>query len=182
MSRTGKRPIALPQGVTVSLDGETVTVKGPKGTLSRAFPGDSGINVALEDSTVVVTRPSDAKEHKMMHGTVRAVIANMVQGVSEGFRKELVIEGTGYRAEAQGQNLVLSLGFSHPVNVVPPQGVAFEVPRGNKNIIITGANKEDVGEIAAKIRDYRPPEPYKGKGIRYSDETIRRKAGKAGKK
>ncbi|MDQ4075292.1 MAG: 50S ribosomal protein L6 [Chloroflexota bacterium] len=180
MSRVGKNPIPVVKGVDVKVDGTTVTVKGPKGTLSRTFPQDM-VDIIVEDGTVVVTRRSDEKKVRAMHGTTRALIANMVQGVSEGFRKDLEIEGTGYRAEARGTDVSLSVGLSHPVIIEPPEGVTFEVPKGNKQIIITGVDKEVVGEIAAKIRAVRPPEPYKGKGIRYAGERIRRKAGKAGK-
>lgn len=180
MSRIGKNPVPIAKGAEVKIDGTTVTVKGPKGTLSRTFPGDL-VEIALEDGAVRVTRRSDEKANRAMHGTARALIANMVTGVTTGYRKELLIEGTGYRAEQVGTNLQLNMGYSHPVIIEPPAGVAFEVPKGNKSIIITGADKEAVGEIAAKIRSVRPPEPYKGKGIRYSDETIRRKAGKSGK-
>ncbi|MBA3532424.1 MAG: 50S ribosomal protein L6 [Ardenticatenales bacterium] len=180
MSRIGKNPVALAKGVEVKVEGNLVTVKGPKGTMQRDFP--SSVAIAIEDGTVVVTRQSDAKEHRAMHGTTRSLIANMVQGVSEGYRKHLIIEGTGYRAEAQGLNLMLNMGFSHPVLIEPPSGVTFEVPKGNKEVFIMGIDKEAVGEVAAKIRSVRPPEPYKGKGIRYSDEVIRRKAGKAGAK
>jgi large subunit ribosomal protein L6 len=179
MSRIGKNPVPVASGVDVQVDGSRVTVKGPKGSLSREFSRD--MDIAVDNGSVAVTRPSDSKEHRSLHGTTRAIIANMVQGVSEGYTRRLIIEGTGYRAEVEGVNVRLAVGYSHPVIIEPPTGVAFEVPRGNKEIIITGIDKEVVGEIAAKIRSIRPPEPYKGKGIRYSDETIRRKAGKAGK-
>lgn len=179
MSRIGKNPVPVAKGAEVKIDGTTVTVKGPKGTLSRTFP--NMVEIVLEDGVVRVTRLSDAKTHRAMHGTARALIANMVTGVTAGYRKELLIEGTGYRAEQQGTNLQLNMGYSHPVIIEPPAGITFEVPKGNKSIIITGTDKEVVGEIAAKIRSVRPPEPYKGKGIRYSDEKIRRKAGKSGK-
>jgi large subunit ribosomal protein L6 len=179
MSRVGKNPVVIGKGVDVTVDGSTVTVKGPKGTMVRTFP--KAINIALEEQQVVVTRPSDSKEHKTLHGMTRATIANMVRGVSEGYRKDLIIEGTGYRVEERGKGLTLSVGFSHPVLIDPPTGISFEVPKGNKQLGILGIDKEVVGQVAAEIRGYRPPEPYKGKGIRYSDETIRRKAGKAGK-
>jgi large subunit ribosomal protein L6 len=179
MSRIGKNPVSVASGVDVQVDGTTVTVKGSKGTLTREFSRD--MDIALDNGSVVVTRPSDSKEHRSLHGTTRSIIANMVQGVSEGYTRRLIIEGTGYRADVDGANVRLALGFSHPVIIEPPAGIAFEVPRGNKEIIITGIDKEVVGEIAAKIRSIRPPEPYKGKGVRYSDETVRRKAGKAGK-
>ncbi len=177
MSRIGKKPVALAQGVDVQVTEGTVTVKGPKGTLSRTFPNN--VDIALDNGEVVVTRHSDNKADRAMHGTTRSLIANMVEGVSNGYRRELNIEGTGYRAEVQGKNVVLSVGYSHPVVIEPPQGVTFEVPRTNKQIIITGIDKEVVGEIAAKIRGVRPPEPYKGKGIMYAGERIRRKAGKS---
>lgn len=180
MSRIGKNPVPIVKGADVKVDGMTVTVKGPKGTLTRTFAGL--IDIAVEDNGVQVTRVNDTKPARAMHGTARAIIANMVTGVTEGFSKELLIEGTGYRAEQQGVNLVLAMGFSHPVNFAPPTGVVFEVPKGNKSIKISGPDKEVVGEIAARIRKVRPPEPYKGKGIRYSTERIRRKAGKAGGK
>ena len=179
MSRIGKNPVTIAQGADVKVDGSTVTVKGPKGTLSRTFPKSVGI--ALDNGSVVVTRQSDAKAHRAMHGTARALIANMITGVTDGYRIDLLIEGTGYRAEQAGRNLTLSVGLSHQVIIEPPENVVFEVPKGNKQIIITGPDKEAVGEIAAKIRSVRPPEPYKGKGIRYSTEKVRRKAGKAGK-
>ncbi len=180
MSRIGKNPVQIAKGVDVQVEGTTVTVTGPKGTLTRTFPPKM-VSIAVEDGMVVVTRPSEEKPVRAMHGTTRSLIANMVQGVSEGYRQQLDIEGTGYRAEEQGKNLSLSMGLSHPVIIEPPQDVKFEVPKGNKQIIITGIDKEVVGEIAAVIRRVRPPEPYKGKGIRYAGEKIRRKAGKAGK-
>jgi large subunit ribosomal protein L6 len=180
MSRIGKNPVPIAKGVDVTIDGMTVTVKGPKGTLSRTFP-KGRIDINVEDGQIVVTRRNDEKQARAMHGTARALIANMVHGVSEGYTRELQIEGTGYRAEAVGKNLSLNVGLSHPLVIEPPEGISFEVPRGNKQIIITGIDKEVIGEIAAKIRAVRPPEPYKGKGIRYAGEQIRRKAGKAGK-
>jgi large subunit ribosomal protein L6 len=173
-------PIALPKGVEVKVEpGNLVTVKGPKGTLTRALHPDMQIEVA--GGQVVVRRPSDARHHRALHGLTRALLANMVTGVSEGFRKELEIVGVGYRAELQGRKLVLSLGFSHPVEVEPPEGIAFEVDRSGRKFSVLGIDKELVGEVAAKIRAKRPPEPYKGKGIRYVGEYVRMKAGKGGK-
>jgi large subunit ribosomal protein L6 len=180
MSRIGKYPVQIVKGAEVKVDGNTVTVKGPKGTLTRTFA--PLVDISLEDGGVLVTRKDDTKPSRAMHGTARAIIQNMVTGVTEGYRKDLLIEGTGYRAEQQGKNLQLAMGFSHPVFFEPPEGVTFEVPKGNKSITITGPDKEVVGQIAAQIRKVRPPEPYKGKGIRYSTERIRRKAGKAGAK
>jgi large subunit ribosomal protein L6 len=173
-------PIPLPKGVTVEIKGATVTVKGPKGTLSRTFNKD--MQISQEDGVLYVRRPSDRDEHRALHGLTRALLANMVQGVSEGFRRRLLIEGTGYRADAQGKNLVLNVGYSHPVTFEPPTpDITFTVDRTGKELIIEGIDKEVVGELAARVRSARPPEPYKGKGIRYDDERIRRKAGKAGK-
>lgn len=179
MSRIGRKPIPVPPGVQVSIDGSTVTVKGPKGQLRRELHPSMGI--ALQDGAVVVTRPSDDARHRALHGLTRALLANMVQGVATGFSRELVVEGVGYRADMQDKNLVLSVGYSHPVVITPPPQVTFEVARGNRNIMVQGIDKEAVGQIAAKIRAVRPPEPYKGKGIAYAGERIRRKAGKAGK-
>ncbi len=180
MSRIGRMPIALPKGVEVKVEpGNLVTVKGPKGTLTRALHPDMQIEV--REGQVVVRRPSDARHHRALHGLTRALLANMVTGVSQGFRKELEIVGVGYRAELQGQKLVLSLGFSHPVEVEPPEGIAFEVDRSGRKFSVLGIDKELVGEVAAKIRAKRPPEPYKGKGIRYVGEYVRMKAGKGGK-
>lgn len=180
MSRIGRMPIALPKGVEIKVEpGNLVTVKGPKGTLTRALHPDMQIEVA--EGRVVVHRPSDARHHRALHGLTRALLANMVTGVSQGFRKELEIVGVGYRAELQGRKLVLSLGFSHPVEVEPPEGIAFEVDRSGRKFSVLGIDKELVGEVAAKIRAKRPPEPYKGKGIRYVGEYVRMKAGKGGK-
>jgi large subunit ribosomal protein L6 len=180
MSRIGKLPIPLPKGVTADLNGQIITVKGPKGTLTREFHPD--IQISLENGLLNVTRPSDERHHRALHGLTRALLNNMVEGVTKGFRKELLIEGTGYRAEVQGTNLVLNVGFSHPVHFRPPtKETTFEVDRTGKQLAISGIDKEVVGELAALIRRQRPPEPYKGKGIRYSNEVIRRKAGKAGK-
>ena len=178
MSRIGRMPIAIPAGVDVKIDGSTVTVKGPKGTLTRTVAGS--ITVALDNGVINVTRPDDSKENRSLHGLTRTLIANMVKGVSEGFSKELEINGIGYRAAKQGKDLVLNIGYSH--NVVMPEidGITVEVPGPNK-IIISGPDKQKVGQFAAEVREKRPPEPYKGKGIRYVDEYVRRKEGKAGK-
>jgi large subunit ribosomal protein L6 len=178
MSRIGKKPIEIPSGVTITIDGEKVTVKGPKGELSRSFNPD--IEVKVEDSIVNVVRPSDAKEHRALHGTTRALIANMVEGVSKGFERGLELIGVGYRAQKQGKKLVLNVGYSHPVEIEPEEGIEIEVP-SNTKVIVKGTNKERVGALAANIRDVRPPEPYKGKGIRYEGEYVRRKEGKTGK-
>lgn len=180
MSRIGRMPIALPKGVEVKVEpGNLVTVKGPRGTLTRALHPDMQIEVT--GGQVVVRRPSDARHHRALHGLTRALLANMVTGVSQGFRKELEIVGVGYRAELQGRKLILSLGFSHPVEVEPPEGIAFEVDRSGRKFSVLGIDRELVGEVAAKIRAKRPPEPYKGKGIRYVGEYVRMKAGKGGK-
>lgn len=180
MSRIGRMPVDIPDGVQIRVErGNRVTVKGPKGELQRSFSPDMQIEVV--DGQVLVQRPSDAKHHRALHGLTRALLANMVTGVTEGFRKDLEIVGVGYRAELQGQRLVLSLGFSHLVEVDPPEGIAFEVERGGRKFAVLGIDKELVGETAAKIRAWRPPEPYKGKGIRYVGEYVRTKAGKAGK-
>ncbi len=180
MSRIGRAPITVPAGVTVKVeDGNKVTVKGPKGELVRTIHQDMKINV--EDSTITVERPSDNKDHRALHGLSRTLINNMVVGVSEGYTKTLEINGVGYRAAVKGNNLELSLGFSHPVVVEPPAGIKFECPAATK-IVVSGIDKEAVGAISAKIRDYRKPEPYKGKGIKYEGEFVRRKVGKAGAK
>ncbi|EKN69156.1 50S ribosomal protein L6 [Neobacillus bataviensis LMG 21833] len=178
MSRIGKKPIEIPAGVTVTLNNSTVTVKGPKGELSRSFDPDIAINI--EENVVTITRPSDQKEHRALHGTTRAVIANMVEGVSNGFTKGLELIGVGYRVQKQGNKLVLSVGYSHPVEIEPEAGLEVEVP-SNTKIIVKGTDKERVGALAANIRQVRPPEPYKGKGIRYEGEFVRRKEGKTGK-
>ncbi|KAE9635541.1 MAG: large subunit ribosomal protein [Epulopiscium sp.] len=178
MSRIGKLPITIPSGVEVKVgDGNLVTVKGPKGTLERQLSAE--INVAVEDNQVVVTRPSDLKKHKALHGLTRTLVANMVEGVTNGFSKVLEINGVGYRAQKQGKKLILSLGYSHPVEMEDPEGIESTVD-GNK-IIVRGIDKEKVGQYAAEIRFKRPPEPYKGKGIKYENEVIRRKEGKTGK-
>ena len=179
MSRIGKAPINIPSGVEVSIAGRTVTVKGPKGTLSRDIPGD--IVVRKEDNSLLVERPNDERTNRSLHGLSRTLVNNMVVGVTEGFAKELEIVGVGYRAEAQGQNLRLALGFSHPVIVPAPEGISFEIPAQTR-VIVKGIDKELVGQVAANIRSIRKPEPYKGKGVRYADERVLRKAGKTGKK
>ncbi|MEH7072378.1 50S ribosomal protein L6 [Neobacillus drentensis] len=178
MSRVGKKPIVIPAGVTVTLNNNTVTVKGPKGELTRTFHSDITINV--EENLVTITRPSDIKEHRALHGTTRAVLANMVEGVSTGFSRGLELIGVGYRAQKQGSKLVLNVGYSHPVEIEAEEGLEIEVP-ANTKIIIKGTDKERVGALAANIRGVRPPEPYKGKGIRYEGEFVRRKEGKTGK-
>ncbi|HSF84912.1 MAG TPA: 50S ribosomal protein L6 [Acidimicrobiia bacterium] len=177
MSRIGNNPIQVPSGVDVAVKGANVTVKGPKGTLDRTF--DERITIAMDDGTVTLTRVDDERESKALHGLSRALLANMVIGVSEGYSKELQAVGVGYRANLQGRKLELQLGFSHPVVVEAPDGVDFEVPEPTR-IIVSGIDKELVGQTAANIRSLRPPEPSKGKGLRYSNETVRRKAGKAG--
>jgi large subunit ribosomal protein L6 len=179
MSRIGKQPIPLPKGVQVDIRGSRVTVQGPKGTLERAFDPDMAIE--LENGILQVRRPTDHRGHRAMHGLTRALLANMVTGVSEGYSKVLEIVGTGYRAELQGTKLVLFLGYSHPIEFEAPENVSFDVPRGGRTVTINGIDKEVVGELAARIRRQRPPEPYKGKGVRYQDERVRRKAGKAGR-
>lgn len=175
MSRIGRAPIPVPAGVTVTIDGPRVEVKGPKGTLSREFHPD--MQIELADGVLRVSRPSDARSHKAMHGLTRTLLANMVTGVSEGFEKRLEIVGTGYRASLKGKDLEIQVGYSHPVVVTPPENVVFEVPAPTQ-IVVKGINKEQVGQIAANIRAIRPPEPYKGKGIRYANEVVRRKVGK----
>ena len=179
MSRIGKNPISVPSGVTITLDGNRITVKGPKGELSRAIPAD--MLISQESGTVTVNRPSDDPKHKALHGLSRTLIANMVEGVTKGFSKQLDIVGVGYKAEARPYGLQLALGFSHPVEYKAPQGIKLSAPAPTQ-IVIEGANKEIVGQVAAELRSLRPPEPYKGKGIKYAGEQIRRKAGKAGGK
>ena len=180
MSRIGKLPITLPKGVNVDISGSSVTVKGSKGSLTQSFSPDMGLK--LDSGVLTVTRPSDAKHHKAIHGLTRALLNNMVLGVSKGYKKTMRIEGVGYRAEMKGKTLVLSVGYSHPVPIEPPtQETKFAVEDRGKTVHVEGIDKQIVGEISALIRKQRPPEPYKGKGIRYDGEYIRRKAGKAGK-
>ncbi len=176
MSRVGKAPVVVPDKTNVEINGSHIKVTGPKGTLERDIHPD--ITAALDGSQIVVTRPSDQKKHRALHGLTRALIANMVEGVSKGFTRELLIVGVGYRAEMKGRHLIAYLGYSHPIVFTPPEGVAIEVPPKQGKIIISGMDKEMVGQAAAKIRSFRKPEPYKGKGIRYSDEQVRTKAGK----
>jgi large subunit ribosomal protein L6 len=178
LSRIGRKPIAIPQGVQVDIDGNTVKVKGPKGELTQVMHPD--MKLVKADSQLTVERPSDEKIHRSLHGLTRTLIANMVQGVTGGFSKALDINGVGYRAAKQGNNLVLTMGYSHPVELQPLAGIEFEVPAPNK-IIVKGTDKQAVGQMAAQVRAVREPEPYKGKGIKYENEVIRRKAGKAGK-
>ncbi|MBO0478129.1 50S ribosomal protein L6 [Vagococcus fluvialis] len=178
MSRIGNKPVVIPAGVTITQNGTTVTVKGPKGELTREFSPNITLNI--EEGVVTLTRPDDSKENKTMHGTMRANLNNMVVGVSEGFAKALELIGVGYRAQLQGKKLVLNVGYSHPIEFETPEGIEFEVP-SNTSIIVKGSNKEVVGELAANIRGTRPPEPYKGKGVRYVGEHVRRKEGKTGK-
>ncbi len=180
MSRIGKAPVTVPSGVDVSVNDRTITVKGPKGTLSREIPGE--IDIAVEDGVLTCTRPNDERFHRAQHGLTRSLVNNMVVGVTDGFKKQLEIVGVGYRAEAQSPTtLRLALGFSHPVMVQAPEGITFEVPVPTQ-IIVSGIDKEVVGQVAANIRSIRKPEPYKGKGVKYAGEKILRKAGKAGKK
>lgn len=179
MSRIGRKPIAIPSGVNVTLDDTLITVKGPKGTLSRELHKD--MKVVVEESTINVERPSDNKLHRSLHGTTRSIIFNMVSGVTEGYSKTLDLVGVGYRANKNGTKLVLNVGYSHPVEFVPENGIEFDVP-SNTKIIVKGIDKELVGATAAKVRSVREPEPYKGKGIKYEGERILRKEGKAGKK
>lgn len=179
MSRIGRLPVEIPAGVQVDVQGSNVHIKGPKGELQRTF--SSLIGIALENNQVVLTRKSDKPEERALHGTTRAVIANMVHGVSSGFTVGLEVEGVGYRAEMDGKTLVLHVGYSHPVRVEPPAGISFEADQKTRQIRVLGYDREVVGQTAAEIRRVRPPEPYHGKGIRYAGEKIRRKAGKAGK-
>jgi large subunit ribosomal protein L6 len=177
MSRIGNSPISLPDGVEVAVSGQDVTVKGPKGSLSRRFNDE--ITVSVEDGVVTLSRANEEREVRALHGLNRALLANMVEGVTNGFSKQLQAEGVGYRANLQGRRLELQVGFSHPVHIEAPEGITFEVPEPTK-IFVSGIDKQQVGQVAADIRRVRPPEPYKGKGIRYVDEYVRRKAGKAG--
>ncbi len=178
MSRIGRKPITIPAGVEVKVDGCAVTVKGPKGTLSNTFHPDMAI--AVEGTEIIVTRPSDVKEHRSLHGLTRTLVANMVEGVTKGYSKELEVNGVGYRVQKQGKNLVMNLGFSHQVIMEEIDGISIDVPNPNL-IVVSGPDKQKVGQFAAEIREKRPPEPYKGKGIKYAGEYIRRKEGKAGK-
>jgi large subunit ribosomal protein L6 len=179
MSRVGKLPVPVPSGVTVTLEDGRCVVKGPKGSLEHEV--HPKVRVSLDDGHVVVTRPSDAPEHRSLHGLTRALIANMVTGVTDGFRRTLEIQGTGYRAEVRGKNLVLTVGFSHPVEMKPLEGATFELETPTR-LHVTGIDKQVVGQQAALVRRVRPPEPYRGKGIRYQGEYVRLKAGKSGKK
>lgn len=178
MSRIGNKPVVIPAGVTVDLKDNTVTVKGPKGELTYTF--NQNISLEQREGEVAFTRPDNSKENKTIHGTTRAVFNNMVVGVTDGFQKELELIGVGYRAQLQGKKLVLNVGYSHPVEFTPEEGIEIEVP-SNTKVIVKGYDKQKVGELAANIRGVRPPEPYKGKGIRYVDEFVRRKEGKTGK-
>lgn len=178
MSRIGKKPITIPAGVEVKVNGNEVTVKGPKGELKNTFNADMAI--AMEGNEITVTRPTDNKEHRALHGLTRTLIANMIEGVANGYSKTLEVNGVGYRVQKQGKNLVMNLGFSHQVIVEEVPGITIEVPSPNQ-IVISGADKQQVGQFAAEVREKRPPEPYKGKGIKYADEHIRRKEGKAAK-
>ena len=178
MSRIGKRPITVPSGVTVAIDGQNVSVKGPKGELSKQLPAE--VEIVQDGDIITVNRRSDARVARERHGLSRSLLANMVEGVSKGYEKRLEIQGVGYRAAVQGQKLTMSLGYSHPVVFDPPAGIEFKV-EGNTNVTVIGIDKEIVGNIAAKVRAARPPEPYKGKGVRYAGEEVRRKAGKSGK-
>lgn len=178
MSRIGNKPITVPEGVEVNLDGQKITVKGPKGTLEREI--HNNMTVKLENNIITVTRPNDEKENRSLHGLTRTLINNMITGVSQGYEKQLEINGVGYRAAKQGKTLVLTLGYSHPVNMEEPEGITYEVPNAN-SIIVKGIDKQLVGQMAAEVRKQRPPEVYRGKGIKYVDEHIRRKEGKTGK-
>lgn len=179
MSRIGRMPIPVPEGVGVDIKDSRVTVKGPKGELSRSFHSD--MKISIQDGQIVVSRPTDNRQHRALHGLTRALLANMVTGVTEGYRRDLEIRGVGYRAEMRGDNLVLYVGFSHSVEIAPPSGITFGLESRGKAIVVEGIDKELVGEVAARVRRVRPPEPYKGKGIRYVGEYVRHKAGKAGK-
>ena len=178
MSRIGNKPITVPAGIDVTIDGQKITVKGPKGTLERTV--NDNISIKLENGVIVVARPNDEKENRSLHGLTRTLMNNMIEGVSNEFSKQLEINGVGYRAAKQGNKIVLTLGYSHPVEMVEPEGITYEVPNPN-SIIVKGIDKELVGQMAAEIRSKRPPEVYRGKGIKYVDEHIRRKEGKTGK-
>lgn len=179
MSRIGRLPVVVPQGVDVKIKGSHVKVKGPKGELNHTFP--ASMKISLKDGEIKVQRPSDERTQRAMHGTTRALINNMVVGVNDGFEKVLEINGVGYRGVLEGENLILNVGYSHPVKIEPPEGITFEVDNRSRQIKVMGYDKQAVGQTAAVIRKVRPPEPYKGKGIKYQGEYIRRKAGKAGK-
>jgi len=179
VSRIGRLPVAIPEGVEVRIKGTHVSVKGPKGELEHNFPAD--MKITQKEGEIIVTRPTDEQTHRAFHGMTRSLINNMVIGVSDGFQKVLEINGVGYRAELDGKNLVLNVGYSHPVIIVPPEGIEFEVDTRTRQITVKGYDRQNVGHMAAVIRKVRPPEPYKGKGIKYLDEHIRRKAGKAGR-
>ena len=179
MSRIGNKPITVPEGVEVKLDGQHITVKGPKGTLERDI--HKNMTVTMDGNVIKVTRPNDEAENRSLHGLTRTLISNMIEGVLNEYKRELEINGVGYRAQLKGKTLVLTLGYSHPVEMVAPEGITFEVPAPNQ-IIVKGIDKEQVGQVAAVIRTKRPPEVYRGKGIKYAEEHIRRKEGKAGKK
>lgn len=179
MSRIGKKPIALPAKVSVTINGQDVTVTGPKGELRLTVHPE--IKVKQDDGVLLVERPSDARQHRALHGLTRALVANMVTGVSTGFEKTLVIEGVGYSSEMRGNDLVMKLGYSHEIVVPPPAGISFAVEERGRVVRVSGIDKQTVGQVAADIRELRPPEPYKGKGVRYADERVRRKAGKTGK-
>ncbi len=178
MSRIGKKPVEIPAGVEVTMDGNSVTVKGPKGTLTQEF--DPNMQITVEGNVVTVARPNDEKQNRALHGLTRSLLANMVEGVTNGFKKVLDVNGVGYRVQKQGKQLVMNLGFSHQVIMEEIDGITIECPTANQ-IIISGTDKQKVGQFAAEVREKRPPEPYKGKGIKYADEVIRRKEGKAGK-
>ncbi|TMC49148.1 MAG: 50S ribosomal protein L6 [Chloroflexi bacterium] len=178
MSRIGKLPIPLPSGIEVTVTGSHITVQGSRGTLERLLP--TAMTVAVDDGTITVSRPSDTTVHRAMHGLTRSLIANMVEGASRGFSRQLDLVGVGYRASKQGADLVLNLGYSHPIRYTPPEGITIEVPQPTQ-IVVSGADKETVGQVAAKVRSFRKPEPYKGKGILFHGERLRRKAGKSGK-
>ena len=180
MSRIGRMPITVPAGVTVNVaEGNVVTVKGPKGELTRALRSE--MNISMEGNVITVTRPSDEKLHRSLHGLTRTLLSNMITGGTDGYKKELEVNGVGYRCNKDGKNLVMNLGYSHPVIIPEIEGITVDVPAPNK-IIISGCDKQMVGQFAAEVREKRPPEPYKGKGIKYSDEVIRRKVGKTGAK
>ena len=179
MSRIGRKPIVIPGNVTLTVDGSTVQVKGPKGELSRTFRPEMKINV--ENGTATVERPTDAKEHRALHGLTRALLANMIEGVTTGFRRQLELVGVGYKAEKKGDTLVLTVGYSHPVQYPEPKGITLAAPNFT-TVVVEGTDKQQVGQVAAELRAVRPPEPYKGKGIRYQGEQVRRKAGKTGSK